>query len=181
MLPYLTPDVPNAALSATPTAQQLNASPILLPPQSRGEGHSRSYPKPGITVKQTNRMPLHILLVATGLDSPVAARTAPRNTPGLSAPKRKAGSQKQVVCPRKLWQTSCLSLHASRLAAACRLRQSCRIARACPRPSTRRTPRQSSVHVQRLCRSPRPEDRHAISRKHQRPHTPDCLIIRIRS
>jgi len=91
-----------------------------------------------ITVNQTDRMPLHILLVATGLSGqPIAARTAPRNTPGLSAPKRKARSQKQVVCPRKLWQTSCLSLHASRLAAACRLRQSGRRVRgpvALPRP-----------------------------------------------
>jgi hypothetical protein len=33
---------------------------------------------------------------------------------------RKARSQKQVVCPRELWQPACLSLRATRLAAACR-------------------------------------------------------------
>ncbi len=78
-------------------------------------------------MNQTNRMPLHILLVATGLSGqPIAEQAAPRESPGLSAPERKARSQKQVVCPRKLREPSCLSLRASRLAAACRLRQSCR-------------------------------------------------------
>ena len=48
----------------------------------------------------------------------------PGNTPGLTAPKRKARSQKPVR-PRKLWVTV-FSLRASRVAAACRLRQSCR-------------------------------------------------------
>jgi hypothetical protein len=78
-------------------------------------------------VNQANRMPLHILLVATGLSGqPIAEQAAPRESPGLSAPERKARSQKQVVFPRKLREPSCLSLRASRLAAACRLRQSCR-------------------------------------------------------
>ena len=59
--------------------------------------------------------------------SPLSRPESPPATldsPGPSAPQRKARSQKQVVCPRKLWQPSCLSLRASRLAAACRLRQS---------------------------------------------------------
>jgi len=46
--------------------------------------------------------------------------------PGLSAPRRKARSQKQVACPRRLREPSCLSLRASRVAAACCLRRSCR-------------------------------------------------------
>ena len=52
----------------------------------------------------------------------VAAQTAPEDNPGLSAPERKARSQKPDVCPRKLRESSGLSLRATRLAAACRLR-----------------------------------------------------------
>ena len=97
-------------------------------------GHTR-----GVHHREPDRpdAPAHSVGGNRSAGQPIAAQTAPRNTPGLSAPKRKACSQKQAVCPRKLWQTSCLSLHASRLAAACRLRQSGRRVRgpvSLPRP-----------------------------------------------
>ena len=95
---------------------------------------------------------------------PIAAQLPPGNCPGLSAPERKARSQKQVVCPRKLREPSCLSLRASRVAAACCLRRSCRRDRgpvtlprsgcpirrsqhpaALPNPSSLHSPRQFSV------------------------------------
>lgn len=87
------PDVPNAASSSTPTAQHLNAYPMLRPRQQRGERHSRSYPKTGITASQANRMPLHILLVALGLPGqPSPHKLPPTELPGLSAPIRKTQS-----------------------------------------------------------------------------------------
>ena len=49
--------------------------------------------EPCITVNQANRMPLHIQLVASGVSGlPVTVR-CPRESSGLSAPKRKAGSR----------------------------------------------------------------------------------------
>ena len=76
-----------------------------------------------ITVRQANRIPLHILFVATGLsEQPVAAQAAPGRHPGLSAPKRKTRSQSRLR-PRKL-RVIRLSLRSCRVAAACRLRRS---------------------------------------------------------
>ena len=70
-------------------------------------------------------MPLHILLVATGAPGQPNTRTScpQRPTPGLSAPERNAGSQVPLR-PREL-RVIATSLPASRVAAACRLRQSC--------------------------------------------------------
>jgi len=60
------------------------------------------------------------------LDSSQPHMPSPKDgDPGLLAPMRKARSQKPVVSPRKLRLSSCLSLRATRLAAASRLRRSC--------------------------------------------------------
>ena len=80
----------------------LNACPTQCPAAARRTAFTVIH-EACITVNQINRMSLHILLVASGLSGlPVAEQAVPRNSPGLSAPERKAGSQKQVVCPRKL-------------------------------------------------------------------------------
>jgi hypothetical protein len=78
-------------------AEQLNVCPILLAPQQRGDGHSRtSRDSPcgvlGITVNQPNRMPLHVPLVADALAGQTdAAQTVPlRNSPAYRPPKARA-------------------------------------------------------------------------------------------
>ena len=82
--------------NARPDIVRRGRSHGALPQQHRGEGHSRSYPG-DITVNQTNRPPLHILLVAVGLSGqPIPAQAAPREDPGLATPKRKARSQKDA-------------------------------------------------------------------------------------
>ena len=93
---------------------------------------------------------------------PSVAHAAPEGLPGLSAPKRNACSQAPLR-PRRLWVIGA-SLHATRVAAACRLRQSGRRDRgpvtlprsgcpdcrshhpaALPNPSSRHSPRHSAV------------------------------------
>ena len=84
-----------------------------------------------ITASQTSWMLVHVVPGQPAcLESPSPHKQPPHKSPGLSAPERNARSQKQVACPRRLRESSCLSLRASRLAAACRLRQSGRRDRA---------------------------------------------------
>jgi len=66
-----------------------NACPPLLSSQQRGDGHSRSYTRTCITARQANRMPLHILLVTTGLPGYCQSphKLPQKRHPGLSAPK----------------------------------------------------------------------------------------------
>jgi len=109
-------------------AEQLNACPILLAPQQRGDGHSRtSRASPcgvlGITVNQPKRMPLHVPLVPDALAGQTdAAQTVPlRNSPAYRPPKG-------MPAPRRGCRPrSCggirASLRASRITAACLLRQ----------------------------------------------------------
>jgi hypothetical protein len=120
------PGVPNAPLSAYRKAEHPNARPASCPRQQRGAEHSRSYSKTGITASQGIWMSRHTVPgTIRPLDSTPPHKLFPEDDPGLSAPERKARSQKPDACPRKLRESSCLSLRATRLAAAYRLRRSC--------------------------------------------------------
>ena len=104
-----------------------------------------------ITARQTIWMSRHVVPRTTSLSAqPIAAQAAPRNCPGLSAPKRKRCSQKTDAI---LTGSGCtgLSLHRSRVAAACRLRRSCHRHRGPVCPSTFR-----------LSRSPQPASRRIV-------------------
>jgi len=149
-------------------AEQLNVCPILLAPQQRGDGHSRtSRDSPcgvlGITVNQPNRMPLHVPLVADALAGQTdAAQTVPlRNSPAYRPPKGMPAPRRGCR-PRKLWRhprfAAAISYNGRMSAASIRppvlwpchpstirlsrlpQQKSRRIARASPRPSTRRAP-----------------------------------------
>ena len=126
MPPHLPPDVPNAPLSAHRKRCNRTSARFLVPDSSAAastRGHTRTRASPrargsgclGTTVPATTR----------SLDSAPPHKLPPEDSPGLSAPERKARSQKPDVCPRKLRQSSGLSLRATRLAAASRLRRSC--------------------------------------------------------
>jgi len=118
-------DVPNAPLSQTesgalehlpgflsPTAARRRALAVILENEHHREPEDLDASAHCAGDKQTSGQ-----LAST--------QAVPKDSPGLSAPERKARSQKPDVCPRKLWQSSGLSLRATRLAAACRLRRSC--------------------------------------------------------
>ena len=120
---HLALGAPTAAPSSPTTAQHLSAFPISLPRQQRGEGHSRSC-STNITASQASWMLLHVVPGQPAcLDSP-----SPNNLPPYDIP-RPIGPRKE--CPAPKWRcvlASCGSsphrYRASRLAAACRLRQS---------------------------------------------------------
>ncbi len=151
MLPHLTPRRSKCSAVVYVDCAALERLPDFLAPAVAWSRAFTVIHEACIIVNQTNQMPLHILLVATGLSGQAHRRTdCPKRHPGLSAPQRKARSQKQVVCPRKLREPSCFSLRASRLAAACRLRQSCRRDRgpvALPRSGLSRLPQPPSRRI----------------------------------
>jgi hypothetical protein len=173
----LPPAVSTAPLSSAPTAEHFERLPQLCTPQQRGDGHSRSWcsrlrrsyhhrspAKPHAPARSAcgNRC------VAGQL---IAAQAVP-GRPGLTAPKRKARSQKPdavlVTCGSIRLITACNSYSGRKPSApivlsgswpchpstrptsrssqpACR-----RISVAGPRPSTRRTPRRVCGHGRRL-------------------------------
>ena len=91
-------------------AEQLNVCPILLAPQQRGDGHSRTSRDPpcgvlGITVNQPNRMPLHVPLVADALAGQSdAAQTVPHRNPPAYRPPKGMPTPRRGCRPRKLWR-----------------------------------------------------------------------------
>lgn len=82
MLPHLAPGVSNAPLRLRRQRSTSNAWPPLSSPQQLGDGHSRTCTQTCITARQTDRMPLHILLVTPGSPSqPLTEQAAPGSTP----------------------------------------------------------------------------------------------------
>ena len=121
------PDVPNAALSArrkrsTRTPARFTVPDSSAAPSTRGHTRRRASPR-------ARGSGCHGTLCRgqTDLWTPRRPTSCPPKigTPGLSAPERKARSQKPDVRPRKLRLSSGLSLRATRLAAASRLSRSC--------------------------------------------------------
>ena len=166
MLPHVAPRRTKCTVFGYAVAGAIERLPDHDPRQQRGEGHSRSC-STSITVSQPTRMLLHVMPgQPIWLDSPSPHKLPPKS-PGLSAPKRKRCSQNPDAI---LASSGCtgLSLRRSRVAAACRLRQSgrrdrgpvalprsgCPVRRsrhpaafvqASPRPSSRRSPRHFAV------------------------------------
>ena len=94
MLPHTAPSRSNCTAFSYAARGAIERLPCHDPQRQRSEGHSRSYSTTSITVNQAHRMPLHILLGATGLlVSPLSHKPPPETHPGLTAPKRKARSQ----------------------------------------------------------------------------------------
>ena len=122
MLPHFAPGAPNAALSALPSAQHLNAYPIIIPGSNATmgtRGHTRRRASP--RARRTGCPCTFCSWQPVRLDCPRPTSCPHRRSPGLSAPERNASSQVPLR-PREL-RVIVTSLPASRLAAACRLRQ----------------------------------------------------------
>ena len=177
------------------------------PRQQRGEGHSRSYSKTSITASQANRMPLRILLAATGAPGqPVTAQAAPRRTPRpigphVESPESEPNASSQAAGHSAV--TPCL-LCSGRMPSASIVPPASRpcypstfrLSRS-PQPASRRNsrghpsplPHRPAAFCGRTLRlSPpvTPAERRAISRQQTyltiNPSLPeDCLILRIHS
>ncbi len=177
MLPHTSPGVPNAALSAVPSAQHLNAYPIIMPGSSAAKGtrgHTRRRASP--RARRTGCPCAFSWWQPVRPEAHHPHKLPPEETPRpIGAPKRNASSQERLR-PRKL-RVIRSSLLASRIAAACRLRQSCRRDRVprlpCHEPGV---PRHFAVAF-RGCAATTPAKRRAIFRQqtyptdYQDPHT----------
>ena len=126
MLPHFTPRRFNCSIVVYVDSGALRTPAPIHSPGSCAAKGIHSHIRGDITVNQTNRLPLHILLVATGLlDRPSPHKLPPGKHPGLTAPKRKARSKNPAAVLASCGSSG-FTLRASGLAAACRLRQSCR-------------------------------------------------------
>jgi len=126
MLLHTAPSRSNCTAVGFAAGGALERPPNHEPRQQRGAWPSRSYSKTSITTSQTIWMSRHAVPGTTRFPGQPSRHTGlPQQNPRPPGPMRKARSQKLDVCPRKLRESSCLSLRATRLAAASRLRRSC--------------------------------------------------------
>ena len=151
MLPHTAPSRSNCTAFSYAARGAIERLPDHDPRQQRGEGHSRSYSKTSIAASLANRMPLHILLGATGFPASQSSHKPPQEThPGLSAPKRKARSQ-----------SACVLASCGSAAFTARLLCSGCINRSRPANLSPNHPAAFCGRVPRLRRDPRPQKRRA--------------------